>query len=1002
MKKFIALLLIFALAAQIGVVSVFADGFGVTSITVNTNTSGKVSNVDSANPFIEIVFSADVDPETVSDDTVIIKNLTTEVNAEYDIYSVSDNKVKIYLGELKGAENDKVADTVNYSITVTDGVKALADGAGATEYTETFSAGVIFNVPYVEGKVITNIAKDKRSYRADGLWQNDSTGTYNLYWLTETGTPNVKVPSLVENGGTYSAVIDLGGYYDVVGVGPRWYPAGGDSATPNDIAYSGSILAPWVSGADTVLLVASKHLTSNLKESAGVLFPLTNDDGKSHKVRYIKAEKSAGCYYRRLQVFAYVDMFVSDCKIIKDGISKSNIDENGTYSVEMKLEAYSPIEASRTILMAAYDENGSIISGKSKFAAVSLGAYGSSDATSTTAWTVEVDDDVKYIKCVCLEDISSGKLAAAPYVFAKSGAVSTAADTTKKLDYSYDSTSFAYTGSNSEYDDTSFLMMLALNDGVDFESATVSDIAYFDATDGTVVKSGDESTKAFKFVYKNETPGKYRVRFSSQPQSGSVDSTLNLLRVLKEDEITGVIDAFKGVESTEDLNDKIEYYTETDPLISLDMISELEDGVDDVTGKYYALLLGTQAYGNMGETADLIRLLQMSYVMGVLETQNAEKAYASSSKYDAAVKDDVIAKKCLESKDAVEKFQYVYSQLIDEIEDTDDFVNVVKWSEMLSYFANASAQTIADTIEAYDDLVDPDGELKEYIDGKESIDTGKDVTLVEIAKKFDTENLAQYYGTDNFAKKFKKYADALTKGKKKESSTVSSKRTGSSGGSSSYVAIGSDIIAAADANNSGTTATGEQTGGNATAFSDLQQYAWAQNEIAELEKLGIVSGSGNGSFEPSRSVTREEFVKMCVCAMNLNLTSLTKPSFNDYSGEEWFVPYIQIAVCNGVTGGTGDGTFGVGESITRQDAAAMISRAMQAGGYRFTRKAELAFGDTDDIAAYAKDDIAKINFLNIVKGYENGTFAPRNQITRAEAAVMIYRAYTVANGGEVK
>ena len=131
--------------------------------------------------------------------------------------------------------------------------------------------------------------------------------------------------------------------------------------------------------------------------------------------------------------------------------------------------------------------------------------------------------------------------------------------------------------------------------------------------------------------------------------------------------------------------------------------------------------------------------------------------------------------------------------------------------------------------------------------------------------------------------------------------------------------------------------------------------------------------------------------------MVLNMISREKSAFKDYNGDEWFVPYIQIAVSNDVINGINEEKFGVGMSITREDSAVIVARTMSASGYRTLNKAELTFADNFAISDYAYDAIAKLHHEKIINGYTDGTFAPKNTITRAEAAVMIYRAFTVVN-----
>ncbi|MDO4743684.1 MAG: S-layer homology domain-containing protein, partial [bacterium] len=59
-------------------------------------------------------------------------------------------------------------------------------------------------------------------------------------------------------------------------------------------------------------------------------------------------------------------------------------------------------------------------------------------------------------------------------------------------------------------------------------------------------------------------------------------------------------------------------------------------------------------------------------------------------------------------------------------------------------------------------------------------------------------------------------------------------------------------------------------------FGDLSGYDWAKEAIANLAKSGIVSGKGNGVFDPGANVVREEFTKMIVKMFDLKGNSETK------------------------------------------------------------------------------------------------------------------------------
>ena len=84
--------------------------------------------------------------------------------------------------------------------------------------------------------------------------------------------------------------------------------------------------------------------------------------------------------------------------------------------------------------------------------------------------------------------------------------------------------------------------------------------------------------------------------------------------------------------------------------------------------------------------------------------------------------------------------------------------------------------------------------------------------------------------------------------------------------------------------------------------------------------------------------------------------------------------------------GVNNESFGVGANITRQDLCTMIYRAIDNEKFAYTA---LGFTDDESISDYARDAVATLKGLEIVNGYEDGTFNPKGLCTRAEAAKII-------------
>ena len=172
-------------------------------------------------------------------------------------------------------------------------------------------------------------------------------------------------------------------------------------------------------------------------------------------------------------------------------------------------------------------------------------------------------------------------------------------------------------------------------------------------------------------------------------------------------------------------------------------------------------------------------------------------------------------------------------------------------------------------------------------------------------------------------------------------------------------------------------------------FSDLDEAQWAKEEIEKLYELGVVSGMGDGRFEPNSPVTREQFAKMAVDAFGI--TGIGEPeSFSDVPEDRWSYPYISVMRSNGLIAGYEDGSFKPDAEISREDIAVIICRVCDSVGIELgqTGNGE-EFSDADEISGYAKESILRLNAAGIMSGMGDNTIAPKATATRAMAAKII-------------
>ena len=212
--------------------------------------------------------------------------------------------------------------------------------------------------------------------------------------------------------------------------------------------------------------------------------------------------------------------------------------------------------------------------------------------------------------------------------------------------------------------------------------------------------------------------------------------------------------------------------------------------------------------------------------------------------------------------------------------------------------------------------------------------------------------------------------------------------TGSGGGPSNNNsnAINIPISSGSSAGTSTSTVQG-------VVFSDLTGYDWAKNAIEKLYKKGILAGVGNEQFAPGELITREQMAKIICTAFKISGTDAEYTAFNDMDSAKWYAPYVKAVSQNGIMNGIGDNHFGIGQPVTRQDFAVIISRLLNTSQI----DDNLSFTDFDEISDYAKQSVLQLASKNIITGFSDGSFKGKQPCTRAQAAVIIDRALEEGN-----
>ena len=173
-------------------------------------------------------------------------------------------------------------------------------------------------------------------------------------------------------------------------------------------------------------------------------------------------------------------------------------------------------------------------------------------------------------------------------------------------------------------------------------------------------------------------------------------------------------------------------------------------------------------------------------------------------------------------------------------------------------------------------------------------------------------------------------------------------------------------------------------------FTDVAEDAWYHDYVYDLVYRGVVNGMTATTYEPEGKLTRAQFVKLLACSLADAETLKTyegKHPFKDSEGH-WAEAYIAWAKDKGIVEGVSATEFDPEAPITREQMATIFGRYALKQGIVLPKDAAPAqsFPDADKISEYAREFVELMRIAGILNGYEDGTFRPQGNATRAEAA----------------
>ena len=176
-------------------------------------------------------------------------------------------------------------------------------------------------------------------------------------------------------------------------------------------------------------------------------------------------------------------------------------------------------------------------------------------------------------------------------------------------------------------------------------------------------------------------------------------------------------------------------------------------------------------------------------------------------------------------------------------------------------------------------------------------------------------------------------------------------------------------------------------------FNDVSGDDWFYESVKYMHDKGVIDGFEDGSFQPQKFVTRAQFAKILVLAFELPRETSEIPTFSDVDLSDWSYEFAESAKSYLTGYKSGDDLYFKGnETAQREDMAVAIVKAKKIDVNNIDLSILDKFKDKDKMSENLKSYIAAAVQNNIMEGYGNGYFGPKNSLTRAEASTLLYRA----------
>ena len=179
-------------------------------------------------------------------------------------------------------------------------------------------------------------------------------------------------------------------------------------------------------------------------------------------------------------------------------------------------------------------------------------------------------------------------------------------------------------------------------------------------------------------------------------------------------------------------------------------------------------------------------------------------------------------------------------------------------------------------------------------------------------------------------------------------------------------------------------------------FLDISETDPFYDAVLYCYNAGIIKGVSDTLFAPDIELTRAMFVTLLGrIAENMELkTDGYTSSFIDVVESSWYDTYVGWAAVKGFVNGMSIETFEPNTILTREQALTILIRFCDKTGLELKNDIIEDYADFSTVSSWAQSAMEKAVSSGLAPVSDDGLLNPQQNVTRAEAAEMLYRLCT--------